>query len=256
MVGPGGMHPEHARLLAEIRAAAPPPRAGPSERDSYGGSGHPFYRLGVPERRAIARGWIARSRGHDASEALAVIDSLFEGESHEEKTLPGLILAADRTARRAARPSDVERWLGQLNGWAEIDCLCQNVFTAEELMADWPGWRALIERLAADPNINKRRAAMVLLNAPVRGSDDPRFRDLALQVVDRLKGERDILITKAVSWLLRTMAARHRAAVEDYLAREADRLPKVAVRETRIKLATGTKSGRSRRAGSGAEQPG
>src|SRR6202034_3969802 len=123
--------------------------------------------------------------------------------------------------RHAVRPPDLERWLGELNGWAEIDCLCQSVFTAEDLTANWPAWRALIERLATDPNINKRRAAMVLLNAPVRGADDPRFRDLALQVLDRLKGERDILITKAVSWLLRTMAARHRAAVEGYLAREA-----------------------------------
>lgn len=240
----GAQHPEHARLLAQIRAVAPPPRAGPPERDCYGGSGHPFYRVGVPERRAIARAWVAGQRGGDPAEALVVIDSLFAGDSHEEKTLPAFILAADRAIRRAVRPADLDRWLGQLNGWAEVDCLCQSVFTAEDFGADWHAWKALVTRLAADADINKRRAAMVLLNAPVRGSDDPRFRDLALQVLDRLKGERDILITKAVSWLLRTMTGRHRAIVEDYVAREADRLPKVAVRETRLKLATGTKSGR------------
>jgi 3-methyladenine DNA glycosylase AlkD len=242
----GAQHPEHARLLAEIRAAAPLARDGPPQRDSYGGSGHPFYRLGVPERRAIARAWVARRRGADPTDTLAVIDSLFAGDSHEEKTMPGFILAMDRTIRRAVRPSDLDRWLGELNGWAEIDCLCQSVFTAEDLAADWPAWKGLIERLAGDANINKRRAALVLMNAPVRGSDDPRFRDLALETLDRLKGERDILITKAVSWLLRTMTGRHRAIVEDYMAREADRLPKVAVRETRLKLATGTKSGRNR----------
>jgi 3-methyladenine DNA glycosylase AlkD len=241
------MHPEHARLLAEIRSIARSPREGPPLRDSYGGSGHPFYLVGAPERRAIARTWVAGRRGQDPSETLAAIGSLFVGDSHEEKTLPGFILALDRGARRRVRPSDLDRWLGELNGWAEIDCLCQSVFTAEDMIADWPAWKALIERLAAAENINKRRAALVLLNAPVRGSDDPRFRDLALRVVDMLKGERDILITKAVSWLLRTMIARHRAAIEDYLAREADRLPKIAVRETRIKLATGTKSGRGRR---------
>lgn len=246
------MHPEHAKLLAQIRAIAPPPREGPPERDSYGGSGHPFYRVGVPERRAIVRAWIAQRRGAGSDETLAVLDSLFAGASHEEKTLPGFILAADRTARQAVRPPDLDRWLGELNGWAEIDCLCQSVFTAEDMAVDWPAWSAFIEQLAVDGNINKRRAAMVLLNAPVRSSDEPRFRDLAFQVVDRLKDERDILITKAVSWLLRTMTSRHRAAVEQYLAREADRLPKVAVRETRIKLATGTKSGRGRRHDEGA----
>ncbi|HEY2047742.1 MAG TPA: DNA alkylation repair protein [Caulobacteraceae bacterium] len=242
----GALHPEHVKLLAEIRALAPAPREGPPQRDSYGGSGHSFYRLDVPERRAIARAWVAARRGGDPADALAVIGSLFAGDSHEEKTLPGFILALDREVRRAVRPSDLDRWLGELNGWAEIDCLCQSVFTAEDFLADWPAWKALLERLAGDANINKRRATLVLLNAPVRGSDDPRFRDLALQTLDRLKGERDILITKAVSWLLRTMIGRYRATVEDYLAREADRLPKVAVRETRIKLATGTKSGRSR----------
>jgi 3-methyladenine DNA glycosylase AlkD len=241
------MHPEHARLLAEIRSIARSPREGPPLRDSYGGSGHPFYLVGAPERRAIARAWVAPRRGRDPAETLAVIDSLFAGDSHEEKTLPGFILALDRAARRLVQPSDLDRWLGELNGWAEIDCLCQSVFTAQDMAADWPAWEALIERLAADENINKRRAALVLLNAPVRGSDDTRFRGLALQTLDRLKGERDILITKAVSWLLRTMTGRHRAAVEEYLAREADVLPKIAVRETRIKLATGTKSGRGRR---------
>jgi 3-methyladenine DNA glycosylase AlkD len=120
------------------------------------------------------------------------------------------------------------------------------------MAADWPAWKALIERLAADGNINKRRAALVLLNAPVRGSDDPCFGEVALQVIDTLKAERDILITKAVSWLLRTMTGRHRAAVENYLVRENERLPRIAVRETRIKLATGTKSGRRRRHDEGA----
>ncbi|MBV8681991.1 MAG: DNA alkylation repair protein [Caulobacteraceae bacterium] len=240
------MHPEHAKLLTQIQAMGRPPREGPPLRDSYGGSGHPFYSVGVPERRAIARAWIAERRGGQPSDALAVLDSLFAGDSHEEKTLPSFILAVDRAARRAVQPSDVERWLGELNGWAEIDCLCQSVFTAEDLATDWPAWKSLIERLAADENINKRRAAMVLLNAPVRASDDRRFRDLALEVVDLLKGERDILITKAVSWLLRTMTIRHRLEIEHFLAREADRLPKVAVRETRLKLATGTKSGRAR----------
>ena len=243
------MHPEHTRLLEAIRADAPRRHEPGLDRDSYGGSGHPFYRLGVPERRAIVRAWLAGRRGANPSETLKVIDSLTAGESHEEKTLPGFILRADRAARRATRPDDLDRWLGQLNGWAEIDCMCQSLFTADDLAADWPAWDGLIRRLWVDPNINKRRAAMVLLNAPVRSSDDPRFRDLAFLAIDALKDERDILITKAVSWLLRSMSGRHRAAVETYLSREADTLPKVAVRETQTKLATGTKSGRSRSPG-------
>ncbi|HQT53329.1 MAG: hypothetical protein Q8N10_08875 [Phenylobacterium sp.] len=42
------------------------------------------------------------------------------------------------------------------------------------------------------------------------------------------------------------MAARRPDAVAAYLDRETDSLPAVAVRETRIKLTTGTKSGKRR----------
>ena len=83
----------------------------------------------------------------------------------------------------------------------------------------------------------------------VSGRDRPRFRDLGFEVIEQLKSERPILITKAVSWLLRSMAGRHGAAVAAYLDAEAATLPAVAVRETRTKLKTGTKSGRPKRAG-------
>ena len=92
--------------------------------------------------------------------------------------------------------------------------------------------------------MGKRRAALVLLVTPTRTSDDPRFADLAFAVVTRLAPERDILITKAVSWLLRSLVTRHRDTVIAYLDANADSLPAIAIRETRTKLKTGTKSGR------------
>jgi len=138
----------------------------------------------------------------------------------------------------------VDAWLDHLTGWAEVDSLCAGVFSAEEMATDWSGWRELIRRLSRSDNVNRRRAALVLLTTPVRTSGDARFRDLALEVVYRLKGEKPILITKAVSWLLRSMTARHASAVSSYLEANASTLPAIAVRETRSKLASGTKSGR------------
>jgi 3-methyladenine DNA glycosylase AlkD len=237
---------EHAALLAQLRAAARPYRGG-VQNDSYSGSGHPFLNVSAPERRQLIRAWLAGRRGASDDELIALADRLFAAESHEEKTLGAILLGCSARARRAARPAMVDGWLGQLNGWAEIDSLCASVFSAEEMAGDWPGWRGLIEQLSRDPNINKRRAALVLLTTPTRTSDDARFRDLAFAVVERLKGEREILITKAVSWLLRSMAARHGPAVAAYLDASAGSLPAVAVRETRTKLRTGTKSGRGGR---------
>ena len=242
---------ERAALVGQLRAAGRPDRgAGPN--DSYTGSGHPFFNVSAPDLRRIARGWLAAHRGAADADLMAVADRLFGGEAYEEKVLAAVLLGYSAKIQRALTPGMVDRWLDGLSGWAEIDSLCAGAFWAERLAADWPAWRSLIRRLAGDPDINKRRAALVLLTAPARRSDDPRFAELAFEIVEKLKGERPILITKAVSWLLRSMAPRHGPAVSAYLEANSASLPAIAVRETRTKLATGTKSGRSRRSEVGA----
>jgi 3-methyladenine DNA glycosylase AlkD len=238
---------ERASLVAQLRAAGAPYYGG-DQNDSYTGSGHPFFYVSIPELRRIARVWLAAHRRDADADLLAVTDALFRGEAYEEKVLAAVLLQTNARIWRQVTPAMVDAWLDDLSGWAEIDSLATGAFWTEAMAADWPAWRALIERLAGDPNINKRRAALVLLTAPTRRSDDPRFRDLGFEVVERLKGERPILITKAVSWLLRSMAIRHGAAVAAYLEANAASLPAIAVRETRTKLATGTKTGRARRA--------
>ena len=100
--------------------------------------------------------------------------------------------------------------------------------------------------------MNRRRAALVLLCTPARTSDDPRFAALAFEVIGRLAPERPILITKAVSWLLRSLAMRRPDDVAAYLEAHAAALPAIAVRETRKKLASGTKSGKPSKKRTGA----
>lgn len=243
MAAPLDIAAEHAGLVDALRRLGRPYRGG-QHNDSYTGSGHPFFNVGVPDQRRLARGWLAAHRQVADAEVLALVDRLLRGEAYEEKILGAIMLALSRRARALATPAMVEAWLDHLTGWAEIDSLCASVFPADQMAAEWPGWRGLIERLGRDANINKRRAALVLLATPTRTSDDPRFRDLAFEVIERLKTERPILITKAVSWLLRSMAGRHEPALAAYLDANAASLPAIAVRETRAKLASGTKSGR------------
>lgn len=238
------MHPEHAKLLEDLRAAARPTRQGEAPgNDSYGGSGRPYYNASVPARRDMIRRWL-KTQAWTPAQVLAVVDSLYDGESHEEKTLGALILGGHPATRRTVSPDDLDRWLGKVNGWAEVDSLCQNLFKAEDMMVDWPAWKAFLQRLARDSNINKRRASLVLLTGPVHYSDDPRFHDLSVSIIELLKSETPILITKAVSWLLRSMADKRGEDVARYIDRNEASLPKIAIREARTKLRTGTKSGR------------
>jgi 3-methyladenine DNA glycosylase AlkD len=64
---------------------------------------------------------------------------------------------------------------------------------------------------------------------------------MAFANMEKLKGEKGILITKAISWLLRTLIKHHRGEVEAYLGEQAATLPKVALRETWNKLRQGVK---------------
>src|SRR5208282_5090334 len=125
----------------------------------------------------MARRWLAAHRHAPAEAVLAVVESLLDGESHEERTLATLLLRYGKPARAATTPADVDRWLDELNGWAEVDSLCQNVFNAEQMLADWTAWRGLIDRLSQDANINKRRGSVVLLTGPVHYDDDQRLAE-------------------------------------------------------------------------------
>ncbi|MEL6310091.1 MAG: DNA alkylation repair protein, partial [Chloroflexota bacterium] len=140
-------------------------------------------------------------------------------------------------------PLDVlDSWIGQLEGWREIDTTCQSNYTAQELLAEWDSWDDFLLGLAARDTIQHRRASLVLLVKPVRENADSRLIDTALANVERLKGETDILITKAISWVLREAVKRHREAVGVYVEANAESLPAIAVREFKKKFETGKKT--------------
>ncbi len=234
------MHSHHKVLLAGLEKNHRR-RAHSQANDSYLSSGHHYYDVSVPVRRALAKAWLNENRSLPDSEFLAVLDSLYRGRSHEEKTLASILLAYHRAARQAVGTKQLGEWLDHLVGWAEIDSLCQSAFTAEEILGSWRDWERFIRSLSRHKNINKRRAALVFLTGPVRYSDDKRLADLAFEMVETLKPERDIIITKAVSWLLRSMVLHHKRAVAAYIKENLPSLPAIAVRETRRKIATGRK---------------
>ena len=109
------------------------------------------------------------------------------------------------------------------------------------MLDDWNEWVRFIRKLSRDKNINKRRAALVFLTAPLRYSEDKRLAALGFEVIEKLKSERHIMITKAVSWLLRSMVRHHERAVATYIRENRHSLPAIAVRETTRKITTGRK---------------
>lgn len=151
--------------------------------------------------------------------------------------------------RKTVEPRYLDVWLNNAHGWAEVDSLCQSKFPASEVLANWKEWKGLLTKLASSDNVNKKRASLVLLTKPVRDSEDARLENLAFTNINKLKNHRDILITKAVSWLLRDLIKHNRQRVESYLKENGDTLPKIVLRETRTKLLTGRKTPRRTKRG-------
>jgi 3-methyladenine DNA glycosylase AlkD len=152
-----------------------------------------------------------------------------------------MLVSRYRQHKQQLPPKKLDEWLDHLAGWAEIDNLCQGYVMGEEMLSRWSEWQLFLKDLNKSPNINKQRASLVLLCKPLGTSPDLRLMKLALRNVGYLKQYQEVLITKAISWVLRQMVKYHSEALQVYLDTQASSLPKIALREARRKLETGRK---------------
>ncbi|HYC87102.1 MAG TPA: DNA alkylation repair protein [Chryseosolibacter sp.] len=238
----------HSEILQQIRALAGK-KALDTFLDSYLGNTHPRYDISAPTLRKIAREWTRSHRDLDAAAFANVLTSLIHGESSTEKWIAGMLLDFSTREQREFDPRLFDEWLDHLVGWAEVDAVCSNSYTKTHIPARFKEWKKLLTKFSKDKNVHKRRAALVALCAPVRYSDDDDLADLAFENIDRLRSEKEVLITKAISWLLRSMIKLHRPRVVEYINANREKLPAIAVRETLVKLKTGTKTKRKKTAG-------
>ena len=212
-------------------------------KSGYIGSSKFSYPISTPESRRIFVSWL-KDKNFTKKEYKELLDSLSRGKSHNEFGAIGKLLEYLPELRRTLRPKFLDYWLGSAEGWAEVDNICQGQFSAPELLENWVEWKRFIKELNSSENVHKKRASLVLLTSPVRHSQSKKLSDMAFKNIDKLLDEKDILITKAVSWMLRDLTKNHRNAVESYLKKKEDFLPRVVVRETKNKLKTGRKQGK------------
>ena len=232
-------HQEIARAIKQ-RAAKEKVRLN-KQGDRYIGTTKPSYSLKAAIDGEIVCAWIARHPDLTPADYRCLLDSLSRSETHNEFAFIGSLLSHLPRLRKTLTPRALDRWLARAEGWAEVDCICQSNFTADELLANWGEWKRALIAWSQSANVHKRRASLVLLTKAVRDSADARLAKLAFANIERLKRDKHILITKAISWLLRDLVKYHRAEVEAYLDAHAYTLPKIAVLETRNKLVGGVK---------------
>ncbi len=239
------VHPFHAEILKLIKLRSGTPTAH-TFLDNYLGNSHPRFAIDNPTLRTIARDWMRAHRDMTAQQFATMLTSLAEGESGTEKIMVGILLDNATQAQKQFKPTLFEDWLDHLVGWAEVDAVCTGKYCVTEIPLNIPAWSKILTRLSKSKNINKRRASIVFLVSPLSNSDDPRLAEIALECIDRLKNEKEIIITRAISWVLRSMVKHHRRALQTYLKENEKSLPAIAVRETKVKLATGKKTGKKK----------
>jgi len=213
----------------------------PKDGSTYSGSSRKHYGLSNPTMRNFVKQFAEKHPDLTYEDWEATLSALYQGKSIDERCLAGFMLGQYKQFRKDLPLPVLETWIGQLEGWREIDTTCQSNFTAKELLAEWDSWKPFLVDLSQSENISQRRASLVLLVKPVRESDDKRLITIALANVERLKLETDKLITKAISWILREAIKQHSATVANYVEVNSDSLPSIAVREFKQKYKTGKK---------------
>jgi 3-methyladenine DNA glycosylase AlkD len=210
----------------------------------YTGTNKTCYAIRAEVEKRLVSEWIKEHPNMTSSEFTELLDHLYRGKSTNEISLAGSLLRRLPRLRQTISPEHIDTWLNELHGWAEVDSLCQSCFTAEEILRDWKIWKKLLLQFISDENVQKKRASLVLLTRAIRDSDNAQLANLAFSNIETLKSNKDVLITKAISWLLRDLIKHHRKRVEEYLGENENTLPRIAVRETNTKLLTGRKNPR------------
>jgi len=226
---------EAEEITATLRALAPEPTVAPIIRTS-----RPFYGARVGDLRRVAAGW---RRGHDRAgpgQVAELADRLWHAGIREEQLVACFLLAGDPAALAATNPDRVRDWAVLLDNWETTDQLGMNVLGP--LVALDPGRRlGLLEAMAADPRPFTRRLALVACTRLARADGAAALWPRVAGLLLALAADREAALPKASSWVLRSWLRPCPAEVAAFVDGHAGRLPALAVRETRAKLATGSK---------------
>jgi len=177
------------------------------------GAGDVFLGLRVPVTRAVVK----RFRGLGFDE----IDALLDDPEHEHR-LAGVLLLNEAARRDPATAAD--RYLaavrrGRVNNWDLVDA------SAEYALGGWlyDRDRSVLDELAASPVLWERRVAVIATMAFLKRGDP----STTLKLAERLLGDREDLIHKAVGWMLREMGARvSRETLLGFLDGHAAQMPR------------------------------
>jgi len=151
---------------------------------------------------------------------------LLRSAIHEDRLLALLILVL-RTSRsdETTKKQVYDLYLAHtryINNWDLVDASAREIVGG--YLADKS--REPLHQLAASQNLWERRISIVATHYFIRQND---FAD-TLRVAERLLGDREDLIHKAVGWMLREVGKKQQPALEVFLRRHGKVMPRTMLR--------------------------
>jgi len=227
----------HNELITKIKQHA---RKTDFDIGHYVGTVHTIYNVPIPTLRTLAREFQREHKDLPHIDSIELADKLFHADSFDEKILATMLLDKYPEALVTIPASLIDTWMGLMTGWAEVDTFADEIDIW--VRSDPERGIPLLKKWSRDPYVEKRRASLVVLCSSVRHSPDPQWKTLAFSFIGTLTHEKHVMITKAISWILRNMIKHHKNDVVVYLKTYSHTLPKIAVREVSKKLSTGKKN--------------
>jgi 3-methyladenine DNA glycosylase AlkD len=195
-----------------------------------------------PNLRLVLRELKAEVKGLDGRAVIDLAKTMINEEVFELQWLAYELIGSQKKTLRALTWEDIDALNVHLDNWVLTDTFCGKVlgFAWREGVID----DAYILNLQKSTDLWQRRLAVVAttaLNIPANGGEGASAQTILLcrGAVD----DHHPMISKAVSWALRTLIKWDREAVENFLEVHEDRLARLVMREVRKKLETGRKTG-------------
>jgi DNA alkylation repair enzyme len=98
----------------------------------------------TPELRQLAKAWAKVHKDLSAPAFGQFITDLIHDPSPIKKTTGGILLGYMPAQRRQLSPALYDDWLDHAEGWAAVDAICYNNFTAAEMLDNFAQWKTLI----------------------------------------------------------------------------------------------------------------
>lgn len=194
-----------------------------------------------PNLRQILREIKATVKGRPAKEIISLAHDFHQQGVFELHWLAYELLGRSKKTLRALTSQDIDQLNTRIDNWVLTDVFCGKIlgFAWQSGLLDDTYFLALQQ----SEDVWQRRIAVVAttaLNTPANGGQGAPNRTLLL--CQGAVTDHHPMITKAVSWALRSLIKWDRTAVEDFLQTHEDQLASLVVREVHKKLTTGHKN--------------